>query len=311
MDEIFNRLQKLYENFDRENFHDDDIICLRCGLCCSSRMKFFVSPLEYDFLEYFLKENPIEPDVTIFRAFMTERNREYCPYYDREKGCAIYTARPLCCRLFGNFHFKGDPPPRRSCVYYRKSKRVPLDISYENIKYIPDFIELKCKYELIRAENKDDKIKSFKKLSNLYAAQERLEEALFILKEGEKIFPEDAEIYYETGFIYKWMNNLDMARVNFEKSLELGSVEVFPSIYQNLGYVYSGLKLYDKAYEAFEKALKLDPSNSHSYLDMAFINLLMGNKEEALASCNRAFEIEPGKPVILKMKESIEGGNYV
>ena len=302
MKNLFKKLEELYEKFDRKNFHNMEVACHNCGMCCSSGMRFFVSDFEYDFLNKYLKEHNISPDIEVFKRFMIKRDRDFCPYYNGKKGCRVYEARPLCCRLFGNFQFRGEPMPRKSCAYYRKGFKV---YNPSQIKEQSEFIELRAKYKLMKAESYEEKVEAIINLSSFYVGEERLNEALHILEKWEEIFPHNVKINYQAGCVYKWMNNLERAGERLERSLELGGIKYYPSIYQTLGYVYAGMGHCDRAEEFFKKALELKP-DVQSYTDMALIHLTAGGAGKAFYYCEKALEEEPHNKMALEIKEGLE-----
>lgn len=282
------------------------VSCFRCGLCCSSKMRLSLSELEYDFLEDFVKQNSDKPHIDEFNAFIKDKATLYCPYYDKERGCSVYIARPMCCRLFGNFHFIGYHSPRDSCAYKGMGIKVPLEMDYDDIKGNLKFKELRSKYECYKSVNDKEKLEALISLGQVYMRQEKWDDALRVFGEGEKISPSDSRIYYEMGCIYKWVGKLDMAREKLEKSLDLGAEKYFPCVYQSLGYVYSALGLQEKALSMFSTAFEKEPDSVLACLDMAFIKSSMGNKEEAIAYCNKALGMDGQNNMALKMKEFIE-----
>ena len=62
---------------------------------------------------------------------------------------------------------------------------------------------------------------SLKMLANINLGQANYQEALDYLKKAEEIYPEDPELHYLYGLVYKGMGNKNLAKTHLEKSLSL------------------------------------------------------------------------------------------
>jgi len=188
MKEIFDTLKDIYDGFDKEYFSPSENSCGDCKLCCTSVMKFPpLSRLECDFIDDFLKKHDDYPDIETFKNFMVYRDRERCPYFNLLKGCTIYTARPMYCRLFGLFRFKGNNPVPKACVFYGKTVKAPPQHMYTLIKYFPEFTELKYKYDLLKAADDKERLEAIINLCKEYIRQDREENLLPLFEEAIKI----------------------------------------------------------------------------------------------------------------------------
>lgn len=88
--------------------------CGKCGLRCSADVQ--MSREEYDAVRRFVGES-LDRD-SIHRITGQDKSVDLgddivvrmCRYYDMESGrCAVYTARPLVCRLFGHVEWMPCP----------------------------------------------------------------------------------------------------------------------------------------------------------------------------------------------------------
>lgn len=70
--------------------------CSKCGECCGSILP--IDQEDLDLIEKYVIENKIFPQ----KQMLVMCHKLQCPYYTgkKEKGCAIYEARPKICRLF-------------------------------------------------------------------------------------------------------------------------------------------------------------------------------------------------------------------
>jgi len=307
MDKYFKRLEEIYEDFDREYFRKDiDNTCKACELCCTSTFRYpDLSALEYDYLKKYVKENNISPSVDNFKNFFQYKDSPYCPYWSKEKGCRVYLARPMFCRMFGLFRFEGDSELPKSCVFYGKRIDVTDESRYKIIKNLPEYMDLIYKYGLLKAENKEEKLEILIKMGKDYITQSRLEEALSILSEVEKIDPHNVSVLFDLAFIYREMNKPEKSKEKLERSIYLGGEEKYPYIHQHYGFVCLTMNCLEEAHKAFMKAIELEPDSMLPYLGMALFFSVREENVKALEYCRKALEINPQDPVALNLGQSI------
>ena len=128
-------------------------------------------------------------------------------------------------------------------------------------------------------------------LSNLLINQKKVDEALNILKEGEKQFKKDYLIDYFLGQAYYLKKNYKKAKEYLEKSVSENPE--FESAYLLLGKVYQKLKQYKKAEEFLKKVLKESPDNIYALRELLLIYIAENRPEEALKVINRLVELQP------------------
>lgn len=70
--------------------------CSKCGNCCGT-----ILPLDQEDINI-IQKYIIKNKIFIQRHLLIMSQRLQCPYYtgNKEKGCAIYEARPKICRVF-------------------------------------------------------------------------------------------------------------------------------------------------------------------------------------------------------------------
>lgn len=71
-------------------------ICSKCGECCGA-----ILPLDQEDVDK-ISEYVLENKIHSIAATLIMQNKLQCPYYtgNKEKGCAIYPARPKVCKLY-------------------------------------------------------------------------------------------------------------------------------------------------------------------------------------------------------------------
>lgn len=96
-------------------------------------------------------------------------------------------------------------------------------------------------------------------LSAVYNAQNKNTEALAVLKEAQKIDPNNERVYYNLGLLYSELKNNKEAENNFSKAIDLQTTN--PRVYYNYGILLQQEQNIVKAESVFLKGLKLDANN--------------------------------------------------
>lgn len=114
-----------------------------------------------------------------------------------------------------------------------------------------------------------------------------------VIKHAEsalEVFPNQAVIYYFSGFAHLQKRNYEEAIFAFEQARKLASrnVKLAGDANAMLGDAYNATKMYDKSDQAYEQALLLDPNNNNVlnnysyYLALRKANLEKAEKMSAL-----------------------------
>jgi tetratricopeptide (TPR) repeat protein len=170
-------------------------------------------------------------------------------------------------------------------------------------------------------------------LAKLYADQERLDDALEVLRMGRKFLPAnyrifsdyigylaeatrwdevieafegknflqlefDAVVWNYAGLAYWKKGNLEKAQKYFAKSISVD--RKFPIPYNNLGAIHFEAfnrtmdpKEFQEAAENFKKAIELDPSYSTAHNGLGLAYMQVGKYAEAIIHLERALELQP------------------
>lgn len=95
--------------------------CIKCGECCG-----IILPLDQDDADK-IQDYVIKNNIHIQRTMLVMANKLQCPYYtgNKEKGCAIYEARPKICK-----YYKCDKNPKNVDFKELKSMKntIPVDM---------------------------------------------------------------------------------------------------------------------------------------------------------------------------------------
>lgn len=108
-----------------------------------------------------------------------------------------------------------------------------------------------------------------------------------VIKHAEQaleVFPNQAVVYYFSGFAHFQKRNYDEAIFAFEQARKMSSknVKLAGDVNALLGDAYNAVKMYDKSDLAFEQALALDPNNSNVLNNYSYyLALRKANLEKA------------------------------
>ncbi|HAS6051317.1 lipoprotein NlpI [Vibrio vulnificus] len=103
-----------------------------------------------------------------------------------------------------------------------------------------------------------------------------------------------AKMHYERGNYYDSVGLRDLARLDFNQSLQLNPAQ--PDIFNLLGVYFTQVGEYDAAYEAFDSTLELDPSNSYAERNRAIALYYGGRLELAKEEMQKHYQDDPQDP---------------
>lgn len=103
-----------------------------------------------------------------------------------------------------------------------------------------------------------------------------------------------AKIFYERGSHYDSMGLRDLARLDFNRSLELEPAQ--PDIFNLLGVYYTQVGEFDAGYEAFDSTLELDPENLYAARNKAIALYYGGRTELAFEQMTAHYQAQPEDP---------------
>jgi len=100
-----------------------------------------------------------------------------------------------------------------------------------------------------------------------------------------------AVVWNKLGIAYQHMYALDIAKLQYEKALEINPK--YPEAINNLGTVYYGEQNYHKAEKYYHKAIRLEPNCASFYSNLGTAYFADHNYKRGIAAYKKAFSIDP------------------
>ncbi|MCO4799355.1 MAG: lipoprotein NlpI [Colwelliaceae bacterium] len=98
-----------------------------------------------------------------------------------------------------------------------------------------------------------------------YKSEVALARLTEVLQRAEVTDEQRAQLFYDRGVIYDSVGLRSLARLDFNRALNLKPDLV--DAYNFLGIHYTQLQEFDQAYEAFDSAIELSPDHEYAYLN--------------------------------------------
>lgn len=126
----------------------------------------------------------------------------------------------------------------------------------------------------------------------------RLDEALRVIGEAERIAPADPRVLNTKGLLLYQTGDLESARTSFERAAaEATSSDLSPAerstIQDNLGRAYRDQGELDLARQAFRRAVVFDPSNASAHNNLGNVLYRQGECEDAEFELAQAVALAP------------------
>ena len=106
-----------------------------------------------------------------------------------------------------------------------------------------------------------------------------------------KIFPYNAGVYYDRGWVYYKSGNLNYAIEDFYKAIEFDPD--YAKAYAVRGMIFDKLGNFNKAMADYTSAIELNFENNQVYINRGWIYGKQGNYAQAIADFSKAIEINP------------------
>ncbi|CAM3498879.1 Lipoprotein NlpI precursor [Vibrio aerogenes CECT 7868] len=115
------------------------------------------------------------------------------------------------------------------------------------------------------------------------------------LLQREKLSDEvRAKLFYERGNAYDAVGLRNLARIDFEQSLQMNPAQ--PDVFNILGVYYTEIGQYDSAYDAFDSTLEMEPDNLYALRNQA-VALYYGQRPHlALEVVDQMDQVEVNDP---------------
>ncbi|MBL6978281.1 MAG: tetratricopeptide repeat protein [Desulfobacteraceae bacterium] len=102
---------------------------------------------------------------------------------------------------------------------------------------------------------------------------------------------QNAELYYSRGCLYERKGDLDKAKKDFTKSIEINNR--VSDTYYNRGLVFVRKKQYALAIKDFDRAIELDSQAADAYCNRGSANYQLGKSDLAIRDYNEGLKINP------------------
>ncbi|MDD3686807.1 MAG: tetratricopeptide repeat protein [Bacteroidales bacterium] len=128
--------------------------------------------------------------------------------------------------------------------------------------------------------------------------------AVEYFKTAVNLFPDNAEIHYNAGWVFQQFGNIDGAVEQYELAIKLD--EHFYEAYYNLGYLYvNSFKDYKKATDFFSGAIKCDSTQHKAWYNRGYTYEMTKQYKLAETDYRKALELYPN------YDPAVEGLNLV
>ncbi len=130
--------------------------------------------------------------------------------------------------------------------------------------------------------------------------------AVEYFKTSISLFPKNAEIRFNAGWIFQQYGDQDRAIEEYNEAIKLDST--YYQAYYNLGYIYvNEIKDYKMAVDYFSNAIECDSTAHKAFYNRGFTYELMGQYKLAEADYRKALKILPNyDPAVEGLNEVIE-----
>jgi len=152
-------------------------------------------------------------------------------------------------------------------------------------------------------------MKQQKCCGEIYLKQKEYKSAIEIYTNALKYYQDKYEIYYNLGICYSRINDFDIARKCFQKTIEIND-DMYLANYR-LGQIALLYRDFDGAEENFSKSI-YNEKEAKSYIELAKIHILKNQKEKAILDINNALKVDSSyyeeiikEPIIYPIKNLI------
>ncbi len=151
-------------------------------------------------------------------------------------------------------------------------------------------------FAVMRERHEDQAIRLYLAESNMFREMERQEEAMAVLSDGLRDFPDDHDLLYSRALLAEQIDRLDILEQDLQRILSDDPDNA--TALNALGYTLADrTDRLDDAYQLIRRALELKPDDAAVIDSMGWVNYRMGRYDEALKHLQRAFDLS-GDPEI-------------
>lgn len=138
---------------------------------------------------------------------------------------------------------------------------------------------------------KPDMLEATNLLGDILCEKEEYKEAILVYNDAMKYYPNNFDIYYNMGIVYTMLNDFKNAKDCYEKAATINTL-LHTAEYDlaMINLIYNDL---DEAEKLFLRSVQEPDVEPQSYYHLAKIYMLKGDKENAIKFINVAIELEP------------------
>ncbi len=129
---------------------------------------------------------------------------------------------------------------------------------------------------------------SFKGLSKVYNKKGNAKQSLFYFQNVTK-FIQNSFIYVSLGYKLMQVNQYNEAILNYEKALNMDSLNIFA--YNNRALAYLELKQYDLCEKDLQKSISINPNNPFTYKHRGKLMIALNKHDEACNDFNKSLAL--------------------
>lgn len=134
-------------------------------------------------------------------------------------------------------------------------------------------------------------VEAYERLGRLLTGEERLDEAIEVLRRGLAVDPESPQLNNAIGQAESYAGQHAAAITHHLRLVKLAPDD--PNAYDSLGLSYQWAGQYDRALQAYDHALRLNPRFEVAVAHRANTSWQLGRNREAIREIHRYIEIAP------------------
>ena len=179
---------------------------------------------------------------------------------------------------------------------YKKALSLDPDLSKARIRlaeaYFKKGMAREAQFELKQAMSLVPEPDTYASLGVVYLYQDKLDQAIELLRKAEALNPNDPGIYSNLGVSYRKKGKIDEAILQYRKALEIDPDLLDAHV--NLGEAYRVKKMTEEALAEYRKAISLSPLRPEPYNHLGVLCLEKKEIDEAIAQFKKAVSLRPG-----------------
>lgn len=154
-----------------------------------------------------------------------------------------------------------------------------------------DFENAEIAYTKLTQINPDNAKYFFSLMIRMYDTNGMPDKAAAVAERMIELDPNNADAYYNLGYMYVKQEKWQEAIPHFEKAIEVRPD--FDYAFMNLGYCYNQLKQYSKAVEAYKKLTEMMADNSDAWLNLAVNYMSLKKWSLAVDPLQKVIDLRP------------------